>query len=164
MRPLECCSATGRHGDNTCFPCLIQVSLLNRNLKIVVVLCVIIQVLIHATRPHLATRGSRCYGCFCAKDGSHARLHSRDIPEVPQRETSEAFSATNSEIDSAINHRRRKTSLRNSIFPSQEFKALNSVDTYLGAVRSSFENAVDDFSKGLQVKSLFLITFTISYT
>jgi hypothetical protein len=75
-----------------------------------------------------------------------------NIPEVPQPESSGTCSATNSEIDSAMNHRRRKASLRNHVFSSQEFNALSSVDAYLGTVRFGFENTVDVLSKGLQVK------------
>lgn len=64
------------------------------------------------------------------------------IPEVPQPETSGAYSATNSKIDSAMNHRRRKTSLRNPVVISQEFNALNSMDAYLGAARVSLEDTL----------------------
>lgn len=74
------------------------------------------------------------------------------VPEAPQPETSGTCSATNSEVESAMNHRWRKASLRNPVFSSPEFNALNLVDAYLGAARSGFENAVGVLSKGLKVK------------
>jgi hypothetical protein len=72
-------------------------------------------------------------------------------PKDPQPETSGAYSATNSEVESAMNHRWRKTSLRHPVFSSQEFSALNIANAYLGAARVGFEDAVGMLSSSLQV-------------
>lgn len=81
-------------------------------------------------------------------------------PEVPgknpQPETSEAKSATHSEVESAVNHHRRKITLCNSVFTDEEFKAFSSVDAYLGAARAGLEIAVRLLSTNLQVINLYL--------
>ena len=80
-------------------------------------------------------------------------------PENPQPETSGAFSATNSEVESIMHHRRRKTSLRHPVFSDQEFNALNSMDAYLGAARVGLEDAAGVLSNSLQV-SLYYDMFS----
>jgi hypothetical protein len=80
-------------------------------------------------------------------------------PETPaedkQPEDSGDVSVTNSEVESAMSHRRRKAALRHSAFSEQEFNALNSVDAYLGAARTGLEGAVKLMSTNMQVCNWF---------
>ena len=48
-------------------------------------------------------------------------------------EDSGDVSVTNSEVESVVNHRRHKASLRQTMLSNQEVNALSSVDAYLGA-------------------------------
>ena len=58
---------------------------------------------------------------------------------------------TNSEVESVMNHWRRKALLRHSALSNQQFNALSSVDAYLGAARTGLEGAVRLMSTNMQV-------------
>jgi hypothetical protein len=60
-------------------------------------------------------------------------------------------SVTNTEVESVMNHRRHKASLRHTVLSDQEFNALSSVDAYLEAARTGLEGAVKLMSTNLQV-------------
>ena len=66
-------------------------------------------------------------------------------------EDTEDVSVTNSEVESVMNHRRCKASLRQTTLSNQEFNALSSVDAYLGAARTGLEGAVRLMSTNMQV-------------
>ena len=76
-------------------------------------------------------------------------------PGVPTKdqhpEDSGGVSVTNSEVESVMNHRCCKASLRHSVLSDQEFNALSSVDAYLGAARTGLEGAVKLMSTNMQV-------------
>ena len=57
-------------------------------------------------------------------------------------EDSGGVSVTNSEVESVMNHQRRKASLRHPALSNLEFNALSSVDAYLGAARMGLEGTV----------------------
>ena len=74
------------------------------------------------------------------------------VPAEDQHpEDSGGVSVTNSEVETVMNHRRRKASLRHSAFSDQEFNALSSVDVYIGAARTGLEGAVKLMSTNVQV-------------
>ena len=70
-------------------------------------------------------------------------------------EDSEDVSITNSEVESAMNHQRRKEALRHQAFSDQEFNALSSVDAYIGAARAGLEGAAKLISSSLEVSDRF---------
>ena len=49
-------------------------------------------------------------------------------PDVPPTEDADRLSATNSEVESAMNHRRRRAVLRDACFSQEAFDAFNSGD------------------------------------
>ena len=51
--------------------------------------------------------------------------------DVPPIEDADRLSATNSEVESAMNHQRRRAVLRNNIFSEEAFNAFNSGDAYI---------------------------------
>ena len=53
------------------------------------------------------------------------------VPHSSPTEDADMFSATNSEVESAMNHRRRRAVLRNNIFSEEAFNAFSSVDAYV---------------------------------
>ena len=70
-------------------------------------------------------------------------------------EDSGDVSVTNSEVESAMNHRRRKEALHHQVFSDQEFNALSSVDAYIGAARAGLGEAMKLISSSLEVSDRF---------
>ena len=56
-------------------------------------------------------------------------------PDVPPTEDADRLSATNSEVESAMNHRRRRAVLRDACFSQEAFDAFNSGDAYIRAAQ-----------------------------
>ena len=52
-------------------------------------------------------------------------------PDVPPTEDADRLSATNSEVESAMNHRHRRAVLRDACFSQEAFDAFNSGDAYI---------------------------------
>ena len=61
----------------------------------------------------------------------------------PPTEDADMLSATNSEVESAMNHRRRRAVLRNNIFSDEAFNAFNSGDAYIRAHQGGLARAMD---------------------
>ena len=55
---------------------------------------------------------------------------------TPPTEGADGLSATNSEEESALNHRRRRTILRDACFPPEALDAFNIGDAYLRAAQN----------------------------
>ena len=55
----------------------------------------------------------------------------RRAPGVPPTEDTDRLSATHSEVESAMNHRRRRAILRDPGFSEEAFDAFNSGDAYI---------------------------------
>ena len=84
--------------------------------------------------------------------GSSARagVNAEDAAADPPLEDPEDVSVTNSEVESVMNHRRRRESLCHIPFSNQEFNAFNSVDAYLGAARTGLEEIANLLSASVQ--------------
>ena len=64
-------------------------------------------------------------------------------PDVPPTEDEDRLSATNSKVESAMNHMRRRAVLRDPSFSEQAFDAFNSGDTYIRAAQNGLARATD---------------------
>ena len=64
-------------------------------------------------------------------------------PDVPPTEDADRLSATNSEVESAMNHRRRRAVLRDPCFSQEAFDAFNSGDAYIRAAQNGLARAMD---------------------
>ena len=73
-------------------------------------------------------------------------------PTHPPHEDSDDVSITNSEVESVLNHRRLKETLRAPAFSEQEFTALSTVDAYIQAAREGLTGVTHLFLKDIQVK------------
>ena len=62
------------------------------------------------------------------------------------------MSITNSEVESAMNHRRLKEALRAPAFSEEEFTTLNTVEAYIQAARDGLTRVTRLFSKDIEVK------------
>ena len=70
----------------------------------------------------------------------------------PPVEDADRFFATNSEVESAINHRRRRAALRDPNFSKEEFDAFNSGDTYIRAAQGGLASTTDQYVKDIRVR------------
>ena len=73
-------------------------------------------------------------------------------PNFPPTEDADRLSATNSEVESAMNHRRRWAVLRNGIFSEEAFNAFNSGDAYIRAAQDGLARATDQYAKDIRVR------------
>ena len=74
------------------------------------------------------------------------------MPDYPPTEDADMLSATNSEVESAMNHRRRRSILRNNIYSKEAFNAFNSGDAYIRAAQGGLARATDQYAKDIQVR------------
>ena len=76
------------------------------------------------------------------------------MPNYPPTEDADRLSATNSEVESTMNHQRRQVVLRNNIFSEEAFNAFNSGDTYIRAAQSGLARATVQYTKDIRVRKL----------
>ena len=72
-------------------------------------------------------------------------------PDNPATEDADRLSATNSEVESAMNHRRRRAVLRDACFSPEAFDAFNSGEAYLRAAQDGLARATDQYVKDVRV-------------
>ena len=72
-------------------------------------------------------------------------------PDNPPTEDADRLSATNSEVESAMNHRRRRAVLRDACFSPEAFDAFNSGEAYLRATQDGLARATDQYVKDVRV-------------
>ena len=73
-------------------------------------------------------------------------------PDVPPTEDADRLSATNSEVESAMNHRHRRAVLRDPGFSEEAFDAFNSGDVYIRAAQNGLAKATDQYVKDIRVR------------
>ena len=74
------------------------------------------------------------------------------MPDVPPIDDADRLSATNSEVESAMNHRRRRAVLREPGFSEEAFDAFNSGDAYIRAAQNGLARATDQYVKDIWVR------------
>ena len=72
-------------------------------------------------------------------------------PDNPPTEDADRLPATNSEVESAMNHRRRWAVLRDACFSPEAFDAFNSGEAYLRAAQDGLARATDQYVKDVRV-------------
>ena len=73
--------------------------------------------------------------------GPEAEENTGRAPDTSSTEDMDGLSATNSEVESAINHRRRRTVLRDACFSQEALDAFNTGDAYLRAAQNGLARA-----------------------
>ena len=73
-------------------------------------------------------------------------------PNYPPAEDTDRLFATNSEVESAMNHRHRRAILRDGIFSEEAFNAFNSGDAYIRAAQDGLARATDQYAKDIRVR------------
>ena len=74
------------------------------------------------------------------------------MPDGPPIEDADRLSATNSEVESTMNHRRRRAVLRDPSFSEEAFNAFNSGDAYIRAAQDGLARATDQYVKDIRVR------------
>ena len=75
----------------------------------------------------------------------------RREPDAPPTEDADRLSATRSEVESAMNHRRRRTVLRDACFSLEALNAFNAGDAHLRAAQDGLARATDQYVKDVRV-------------
>ena len=70
----------------------------------------------------------------------------------PPTEDADMLSATNSEVVSAMDHRRRRAVLCNGIFSEEALNAFNLGDAYIRAAQDGLARATDQYAKDIRVR------------
>ena len=81
-----------------------------------------------------------------------AEANTGRTPDAPPTEDADRLSATNSEVESAMNHRRRRAVLRDACFSPEAFDSFNSGDAYLRAAQNGLARATDQYVKDVRVR------------
>ena len=76
----------------------------------------------------------------------------RRAPGAPPTEDTDRLSATHSEVESVMNHRRRWAVLRDACFSQEAFDAFNSGDAYIRAAKNGLARATDQYVKDIRVR------------
>ena len=81
-----------------------------------------------------------------------ADANMRRTPDILPTEDADRLSTTNSEVESAMNHRRRQAVLRDACFSPEVFDAFNSGDAYIRAAQNGLARATDQYVKDIRVR------------
>ena len=84
---------------------------------------------------------------------SRVEANAEVTPDCPFKEDLDKVSATNSEVETAMNHRRRRAALRDPGFSKEAFNAFNSGVAYIRAARDGLSRATDQYLKDMRVSS-----------
>ena len=79
-------------------------------------------------------------------------MNTRRALGAPLTEDADKLSATNSEVESAMNHRRHRTVLHDACFSQEALDAFNSGDAYLRAAQNGLTRATEQYVKDIQVR------------
>ena len=77
-------------------------------------------------------------------------------PDAPPKEDMDGLSATNSEVESAMNHMRHRTVLDDACFSQEALDAFNSGDAYLRAAQNGLARATEQYVKDIWVRNFWL--------
>ena len=86
---------------------------------------------------------SRASTSQAPKPGPEAEASTRRAPDAPPTEDADRLSATNSEVESAMNHRRRRTVLRDKCFSPEALNAFNAGDAHLRAAQDGLTRTTE---------------------
>ena len=88
--------------------------------------------------------------------GPKTEASPRHEPDAPPSEDADRLSATHSEVESAMNHKRHWTVLHDACFSHEALDAFNSGDAYLRAAQDGLTRATEQYVKDIRVRN-FLV-------
>ena len=80
-------------------------------------------------------------------------LETYQTPDYPPAEDSDDVSVTNSEVESAMNHRCRMAVLQDPGFSEEAFNTFSSADAYIRAARDGLTRATDQHLNDMRVST-----------
>jgi len=86
-----------------------------------------------------------------SRTGPEAGANTGRAPDAPPTQDADRLSATNSEVESAMNHRRRRTVLCDVCFSQEVLDAFNTGDAYLRAAQNGLTRATELYVKDIWV-------------
>ena len=89
------------------------------------------------------------------KPGPEAEANTRRAPVAPPTEDVDRLCATNSEVESAMNHRRRQTIFRDACFSQEALDAFKLGDAYLRAAQNGLARATEQYVKDIRVRKFW---------
>ena len=89
-----------------------------------------------------------------SRPGPEAETDMGRASGIPPIEDADGLSATNSEVESALNHRRRRTVLRDACFSPEALDAFNTGDAYLRAAQNGLARATEQYVKDIHVSKI----------
>ena len=114
--------------------------------------------LFRTKRPHRTISGeaaNRASTSQAPKPSLEAEANARRAPDAPPTEDVDGLSATNFEVESAMNHRRRRTILRDTCISREALDAFNSGDAHLGAAQNGLARAMEQYVKDIRVRKFW---------
>ena len=85
--------------------------------------------------------------------GPEGEANTRHEPDAPSTEDADRLSATRFEVESAMNHRRRRTVLRDACFSPKALNAFNAADVHLRAAQDGLARATEQYVKDIRVSN-----------
>ena len=85
--------------------------------------------------------------------GLEGEASARREPDIPPMEDADRLSATRSEVESAMNHRRRRTVLRDACFSLEALNAFNTGYAHLRAAQDGLTRATEQYVKDIRVSN-----------
>ena len=87
--------------------------------------------------------------------GPEGEANTRREPDAPPTEDADRLSATRSEVESAMNHRRRRTVLRDACFSPEALNAFNAGDAHLRAAQDGLTRATEQYVNDIPVRNFY---------
>ena len=84
--------------------------------------------------------------------GLEGEASARREPDIPPTEDADRLSTTKSEVESALNHRRRRTVFHDACFSPEALNAFNAGDPHLHAAQDGFTRATEQYVKDIRVR------------
>ena len=85
--------------------------------------------------------------------GPEREASARREPDAPPTEDADILSATRSEVESAMNHRRHRIVLRDACFSPEALNAFNAGDMHLRAAQDGLTKATEQYVKDIRVRN-----------
>ena len=85
--------------------------------------------------------------------GPEGEASARREPDAPPTEDTDRLSATRSEVERAMNHRRRRAVLRDVCFSPEALNALNAGDAHPRAAQDGLTRATEQYVEDIRVRN-----------
>ena len=96
---------------------------------------------------------NQAFASHAPTPGLEGEANTRHEPDAPPTEDADRLSATRSEVESTMNHRRRRKVLRDACFSPEALNAFNEGDAHLRAAQDGLTRATEQYVKDIRVSN-----------